>query len=341
MGEVDMHERVASYERLFSVADPFRREGDPLFLQMFEFYAMLAAFQLRTGLGEVEFLNGCFANFERGVDYLDASLVLPDWRTVRNAKDSLLSAFELNDKTQIASALREMGISSLCPIWEQQFRRMELFAKAMEGRARPVLCTELAVLAAEMGDYESARKYAQEAQSSELGAWEEHNLLSIEGLIALNGGNTQDAVRYLAAAIDACIFDEFTSLECGVRPPNFMLASALLARAFRVEVVMYLSHCRDVWRIFQKPIGSWISLIERNGSPDFREVGALSSMNQPAPRLLSAWTLALGPVPARSAARKSPEAVKAARDGLIAAYGPLFEISLKDRLGLDDVSADE
>jgi tetratricopeptide (TPR) repeat protein len=341
MSAVDVHERVESYENLFSVADTFRREGDPLFLQMFEFYAMLAAFQLRTGLGEVEFLDGCFANSERGVDYLDASLVLPGWRTVRKAKDSLLSAFESNDKAQIAGALKEMGISSLCPILERQFRRMELFAKAMEGRARPVLCTELAVLAAEMGDYESARKYAQEAQSSELGAWEEHNLLSIEGLIALNVGNTRDAIRYLAAAIDACVFDEITSLECGVRPPNFTLASVLLVRGFRVEVIMYLSQCRDVWRIFQKPIGSWISLIERNGSPDFREAGALGSMNQPAPRLFSAWTLSLGPPPVRSATRKSPQAVKAARDSLIAAYGPLFEISFKDRLGLDDISADK
>lgn len=311
MSEVDMHERIPSYEKLFDAAEQFRREGDPLFLQMFEFYAMLAAFQLRTGLGD---------------DCLDTSLVLPDWRTVRTAKDSLLSALELNDKAQIARALNQMGISSLCPILGQQFRLLELFAKAMEGRARPILYTELAVLAVEMGDHESASKYAQEARSSETGAWEEHNLLSIEGLLALNAGNTQDAIRCLAAAVDACTFDEFTSLECGVRPPNFMLARELLARGFRVEVIMYLSQCRDVWRIFQKPIGSWISLIERNEIPDFCEAGALSSMNQPASRLLSAWSLALGPATDRSGIRKSPEAIKAARDKLMETYRPLFEI---------------
>ena len=44
MSELDVHERISFYEKLFDAAEQFRREGDPLFLQMLEFYAMLQRF---------------------------------------------------------------------------------------------------------------------------------------------------------------------------------------------------------------------------------------------------------------------------------------------------------
>jgi len=264
-------------------------------------------------------------------------VTLPEHGAVQKAARELIAAVASEDKAGISSALEEMGVFALCPVPDHQFQRMEVVVGSLQGRARPVMLVELSCLAAEHKDYERASKYAQEARSFNPGSWERYNLCVTEGLVALNAGRDREAVQCLARSFDACLTDEYASLDCGVRAPNFALAQRLLAHGERVEVVRHLLQCKGVWQFFHKQLDKWISLIESGETPDFGASGIINSMMQPATRVQTQWVLACSPEEKPGVTPpKSPAEVMAGRERLRAEYKRHVDAAKKGELGISN-----
>jgi len=87
----------------------------------------------------------------------------------------------------------------------------------------------------------------------------------------------------------SCQVDEYASLDCGVRAPNFMLAQELLEHGETEMVVTYLSQCKNIWRSFQLPISKLIGLIERGERVDLQTSEFVRALNQPSYKLQMQW----------------------------------------------------
>ena len=245
--------------------------GDLLTCALCELFALKYAYKIRGCIAEcvgTEVANA----LERGVqeDSLGGcQRRLPKAEEARGPALRLFPAVVSRDKTAIWSALDGMRVMALCPVPLQQFSRMERIADRVVGPAKMVFWVELSFFAAELGDYERASIYASEAHNFDPIGWELYSLTVIEGLVALNAGKNDEAIKSLDTSVSACLTDGHACLGCGTSPPNFLLAEKLLERGKRIEVISHLSDCKFVWRFLRSQIEEWIRVIESGGSPSF------------------------------------------------------------------------
>jgi hypothetical protein len=215
--------------------------------------------------------------------------VLPTYETVHRAANDLTLAISSKDKPGIIRACREMGIASLCPGCTPPFPQMERFALGVGVRAQAIPLVELSLFSVNSSEYEQARRYVQRARSHNPRSLELYDLCIAEGLIALNDGRVNDAIRCLAGSVDACLEDVHSALECSMLAPNLELAERLLEHGERIEVLRHLSDCLDLWVRFKAAITDWMETIERGDIPNFRAAESVSEASRPAWKLRIQW----------------------------------------------------
>jgi len=285
------------------------------------FFGMRSAFAVRMSFDPMEGLAKLAADGGRAeCDYIE-QMLLPALARVKSATQRLATAVASNNESGVMSAFAEMGVFALCPVPNEQLSRMERVAENISGRARLVFLIELALFAFELGDFNATRRYVKEAWTLDPSAWELYNLCVLEGLFAVDAEDDREAIRWLEKSINACQTDEHTSLNCGIRPPKFLLVQRLFERGETVAVLKHLAECKNVWQLPRMPMNTWIDRIERGEAPDFREAGFAKGMSLPSCRLSLQWMrarsleAAKGPSPA-SPIPKSPAEVVAARKKL-------------------------
>jgi hypothetical protein len=287
------------------------------------FFAMRSAYLLRVRLGvgtndQLEGAKGLAGNQGGDLD----EFFFPTFLAVGNAAQKLAFALEVNDRVSIRSSLEEMGVFVLCPFPERQLSEMERLLGPVSGRPRLVFLVELALFAIELGKMDEARRYVSDAWELNPSGWELYNACMIEGLFAVDAGVLSDAVRWLEESVNACQRDEGTSLNCGLRAPNFRLVQKLFDRGERDAVLNHLANCKNIWQRSWMPMGQWISMIKSGLTPDFQGSEAIKAMNLPSCRLALQWmracSLASEIVPVSSGMKsKSPTEVLAAREKLM------------------------
>ena len=280
---------LQSFERLQGKTERVFSGGDRIACTLCELYAMVCAFKIRAQIGSTEESENNSALEEVG-SCLGSPGILPSHGTVQKAAQELFTAVASSDKTGISSALEKMGVFSLCPMPGQHFSKLELAARNVTGRAQLIPLVELSLFSVELGDYERARKYAIEARDFNPTAWEAHNLCVVEGLVSLSVGNIEDAIQQMSSSINACQTDEYASLSCSVRAPNFNLAQKLLLRGHRVEVQRYLLECKNVWQFLSPQIDEWVRQLESGEKPSLPK--GVQAMNEPASKLRMQWMTA-------------------------------------------------
>ena len=196
MSELGLQREVSSFEGLFKsfesllkISERFPIGDNHVSDALCELNAMMCAFQIRTCIGLSEEIEIVPDHEETGNQFSVRDR-LPKYEVVLKAGRELLAAFASEDKSGMWSALEEMRVLALCPIPEQLFSSLEHVAGRVAGRARLVFLVELSHFAAELGDYERAGKYAQEARAFDPSGWELYSLCVVEGLVALNAGKT-------------------------------------------------------------------------------------------------------------------------------------------------------
>jgi len=283
---MDLAGAILDYERIIKACEKRLRNGNRLNSAFCEFHAAEGAFGVRRCVGV---LTGGNIQDARNSEITESEFgvpkTLPGYETVQNAARELVAAVEADDNHQLYIALERMGVLALCPVPEQQFRKLETISRRLIGRAQLILLVELSLLAAGLGDYVRADRYVQNARVFDPHSWELYNLCVVEGLIALNAGKLDEAIRCLVASINACQANEYASLACSVRAPNLVLAEKLLERGERYRIQEHLTGCKNVWQFLGPHIEKWVSLIERGEKPDFQASRILRAMEHPAVRL--------------------------------------------------------
>jgi hypothetical protein len=154
------------------------------------------------------------------------------------------------------------------------------------GRSRLIVLIELAIFAAELEMYARTSIYVREAQDLVPGPSELHDLHTIEGVIALGGGNKAGALRHLSESVRVCQEDDFARVTCSIRAPNLELATKLLWHSEQKGVIAYLAGCQLVWLHLAKQIDTWIDTIRNGEKPEFHSSsGILSAMDRPETKL--------------------------------------------------------
>jgi hypothetical protein len=267
--ELDLQTLVSHFGEVLQYAERYCVTDDCLTCGLCELFGMKYAYMIRACVGEpVGTELAGRVGYEEMEGRSDSRRRLPKSDEARVPARKLFSAVASGDKAGILSALDGMGVLALCPMPRQQFSRMERVAGRVIGRAKLVFLVELAFFAAEVEDYERASQYASEAHDFNPVAWELYSLSVIEGLVALNAGKIDEAVKYLAKSVNACLTDVSACLGCGISPPNFLLAKKLFERGERIEVLRHLLDCKAVWRILRVHIEEWIRVIESGRTPD-------------------------------------------------------------------------
>jgi len=329
MNEAEFGRAVKDFAEVIKASERLRAKGTRLAVILGTFFAMCCAFRIRRNVATFdgdaieEPVEGAIPSSQ-----LEENTALPEPNTVDRAGTQLIAATISNDFDGTARALAEMGVLDLCPKISQQFTRMELVARSMQGRAQLIPLVELSLFALDIGEFELAAKYAVEARSFDPAAYELYNLCVVEGLIAMNAGQERGAIQLLEQSIGACQRDEHASLACGVRGLNLALVEKLLDGGHRVEVLKHLLECKNVWQSFRPQIDVWISLIESGERPNFQESAMLRSMNEPSCKLIMQYSRAraleegngLGLATPPSSVPMSPAEVMARREGLKEAY---------------------
>jgi hypothetical protein len=258
---------------------------------------------------------------------------LPDRETAHDAAQRLLEAVAAKNEAEVCDALEDMGVLALCPSPGGQFARLDLVVAPLLGRQQMISLIELSMFAAEHSDYERAFRYATEARTFDPGASEQHDLCSIEGMVALSKHDVSGAVADLRRSIDACMANGYACLTCGTRAPNLALAEKLLEDGRQTEVVEYLTQCQGVWERHRQDFASWINAIEAGEKPDFLGSGFLRAMNHPAVRiryLFARANLSDSEQPSVLADRR--EDAIAERERLRAEYKNLMNAAVKGKL---------
>ncbi len=324
MNELRLRNEILDYENLFEAFEAllkfphkFYVTDDHLATALCELYAIMGAYQILACIGSTNEFEVPLIG-EENENHFGPRESLPKYETVQKAGRELLAALASDDKAAALGALREMGVLGLCPSRECIFERMELVTERVTGYAQQVFLVELARFAARVGDYERASEYVQQALTFDPSSWELYNIRVIKGLIALNAGSVDEAVRWLDSSILACVAYEKALAQCCVRAPSLELAEKLLDSGQREAVLRHLLECRNVWEVFQPQIDSWIHVIESGGEPDFHAKGNLRVPEEPSHTLRmqwmnAAWFLAEGPVSVETKATppKSPAERKA------------------------------
>jgi hypothetical protein len=229
----------------------------------------------------------------------------------------LLAASRSSDNVALASALREMRVIELCPSLVDQLERMERLADQAEPHVRLILHVELALFAIELGVEAAARRHSQEAWILNPLGWERYILCTLRGFFEACAGNIHAAVRWLEDSMSACFADEVILIECGVRPPNLLLAQKLLSLGQRISVIDYLLACKDVWRSKGMPFAEWIQQIESGQEPDLETSETIRQLSRPFHRL-DLQSRRLYAQLSAPLAKDSPRAEKSRREVLIA-----------------------
>jgi tetratricopeptide (TPR) repeat protein len=306
MNEAELRRGVSDYEGLFyafeellKVRDKFYVADDRLATALCELYATMGAYQILTWMGPTNF--GVAHNREEDASGVCAPL--PKLDTIQKAGRELLAALSSGDGAVAVGSLTDMGLFALCPSLKSVFARMEFITDRVTGHAQQVFVVELARFAANLGDYERAGKYVQQARTFDPSSWELYNIHVVEGLIALNIGNVDEAIRCLVLSTSACLAYEKARAQCCIRAPSLALAEKLLDRGEREAVQRHLLDCRNVWEVLQPWIDNWVQVIEQGGKPNFQAEGNLRVPEESSNRLRMQWmnacSLAGGPVSAK------------------------------------------
>jgi hypothetical protein len=320
-GERELLEQAEDFERVVKASEKYGDSKSQLSRILSAFFAMKSAFLVCASLEPNERREAAMDGTRDVWEFVEPGS-LPKLNIVHNAVQKLVAAVASNNRTAAMSAVEEMGIFALCPVPEEQLQRMERLAGNVSSRARLVFLVELSLFAAEREKFDAVRKYVAEAWSLIPNGWELYNFCIFEGLFALEDGKTDDAVSYLEKALRACLTDGQTLLNCGLRPPNFLLAQKLFERGARGAVLKHLAECKNVWQRSWMPMDEWINLIESGKAPDFDGSEGLKGMSLPSCRLDLQWMRARalesekGPSPA-GPNRKSPVEVVAEKEKLL------------------------
>jgi len=293
MDDCELPALIKSFEGVIKTTEQLNKKSTRLVMILGELFAMWCAFRIRTCFepcSRQEIRPGTYSEIEAS-EPIELG-TLPKLDAVHAAAEKLIAAAIAKNQADIVSGLSEMGVFALCPLPSQQFRRMESVARLVPGRVQLISAVELALFSIEIGDLEAAGTYAREARGFDPVAYELYNVSVVEGVIALNAGRYREAIQYLDESLAACQRDEYASLACGVRAPNFALIQKLLDSGERVEVLRHLLDCKKVWQSFGPQIDVWINAIESSGKFSFKESSMLRAMNEPAYRLLTQYTRA-------------------------------------------------
>jgi hypothetical protein len=330
---------LKSFEDLLKRSEYLSRGGRQFTIAMSELYAVMTAFRIQSFIGLPDQIAiRATGDRQHTRDHPEPRRRLPEHVVFQNAARVLLSAISREDKAGMLRGLEEMGVLDLCPTSQAPFSRMELLAGSVSGRSQVIPFMELSLFAAEMGDYRRAGQYALQARAIGPGSWEIYNLCMVEGLIALDSANVGEAIQCLSRSSAACQTDEHASIACGVSAPNLSLAEKLLERGERVEVLMHLSQCKNVWQILRPQIDEWIGIIEKGEKAEFQASDGLRALNEPAYRLLMhhmrAREFEEGIREARqgSVPQKSPSAVLAARAKMQAEFRRDMNSAIEEKL---------
>ena len=344
VNELELRDEVLNYTELFKAYELLLRDRDKFFVTddrlanaLCELYAIVGAYQILICMGPRGELKAAPARAE-DENQFDICEPLPTHEVVQRAGHELVVAATSGDKATILSALKEMGVFALCPRPEQLFPRMEFITEHVAGHAQQVFLVELSRFAAKACDYQRASQYIERARAFDPSSWELYNICVVEGLIALNDGRIDEAVRCLASSINACNEYEDACLQCCLRAPNLELAEKLLDRGERIAVSRHLLACKTVWGMLQPQIDSWIHVIESGKRPHFLATGNLRVPEKPSYRLRMQWmnacSLAQGPVSpeTKRVSPKSPSERSAERERWLAENGPRISAFIKKKL---------
>jgi hypothetical protein len=333
---------LESFEHLLKTSEDLLKKTKKPFgtvtFALSELYAMMTAFRIRAFLGLTDRTEIGDSDRQHTEDDAGPRRRLPTHEVVKNAVPVFISAMASRDEAAALRALEEMGVLDLCPTSEGHFSRMELVAASVSGRCHVIPLVELSLFAAEIGEYRRASQYALDARAAGPGSWEAYSLCLVDGLVAFDIGNVGEAIECLCRSTAACQTDEHASTACGIHALNLSLAQKLLEHGERVEVLMHLSECKNVWQYLRPQIDEWIGLIEKGEKPDFQGSDALRAMNEPAIRLrmqqVRAWGFKKGlpEAPRGSIPRKSMAGVLAARARKQAGFRPILNALIEKKL---------
>jgi tetratricopeptide (TPR) repeat protein len=337
-GERDLLEQANDFERVVKASEKYCDAGQRLSRILSVFFGMKSAFLVCRSLGPED--NDHREAAMDGAGDFEEQPTLLKFDTVHSALQKLAAAVASNDGGAAMSALEEMGVFALCPIPDEQLSRMERLAGTVSGRARLVFLVELSLFAVELGDFDAARKYVTEAWGLAPSGWELYNFSILEGFFALEAGKTEKAVQYLERSLRACQTDEHTLINCGLRPPNFLLARKLFELGTRGAVIKHLVDCKNVWQRSWIPLDEWINLIESGQTPDFDSEG-LRGMSLPSCRLDLQWMRARSLESKKGSSlaapnSKSPAEVVAAKERLLADVDRHISAKVKDAISYLD-----
>jgi hypothetical protein len=286
MNEFDLHRSVTEFERVIKTSEKLAERNASSGAMLPMLFSMWCAFKIRRHFEDSNSIETEETSQDAAVDIqpIDCA-ILPTFDAVRRGSQELL-IMALADRSKIHDVLERMGISTLCPVSSHQFARMERLARSVMGRAQVIPLLDIALFAIEIGDYPRASEHAAEARRLSPSGYELYTLSIVEGLIAVQAGSLREATQFLSNSVSACQHNEYSSLSCGVRGLNLALAEKLLINGHKVEVLMHLARCRNVWESLGGQIDEWISQIERGQKPQFQESARLRALNEPAYQLL-------------------------------------------------------
>lgn len=344
MKKLELQREVSEFKQLFktfeSLLERRRRlcmADDQMATRLCEFYAIWSASQIRRCIGSTWDFETAPGQ-EENESSMDLGGVFPKPENSHKAAQDILAAVASDDKAAIAGALKEMGVIALCPAPEQVFSRMEGVTSRVTGLAQQVFLVDLAFFAAGVGDYKRAGEYIRQTRTFDPNSRELYNIRVIEGLIALNDGRVDEAIRSLESSTNACQTDVDSSIQCSLLPPNLELPERLLELGERAVVLGYLHECHNVWQLHRSQIEEWIQLIETGGKPDFqitRVVGTEDS-SLPSYRLSMQWmracSLEMQRSPAKPKTPMSPAQILAERERMLAEHEPRISAFIKKEL---------
>jgi tetratricopeptide (TPR) repeat protein len=317
-----------SYEKLLGYGRKLCMADDKMAIGLSTVYAIWGAFQVRKCI-----CVACKTNPVHEESKSNFKDILPTSETVNQGARDLFLALSAGDNRAIVSALREMGVTSLCPQLALVFPRMEEITSWVGGRAQLLFLVDLALFSVKCGDYKRATEYVRQARASNPRSRELYNICVIEGLIALNDGRREEAVQCLAHSTEVCQADVDASIQCSLLPPNLELAQNLLELGERIAVLQHLFGCHNVWQRSRAQIEEWIHLIEKGGAPACLAIDDADKLSD---RLSIQWmracSLEMQLYPARSSTPMSPTQVLAGRERRTAEHRTHMNAHLKRKL---------
>ena len=191
----DLQTAVSELGKVLELCEQrIRPRKAPVIRVLCELYAIKVASKVLTGLGRLDGLE--FETnrvHDEAEDRFGAQIELPSYAAFQSVAQQLRVALESNERAGVVAALQEIGVFALCPDTDRQFARLEKRIGSVIGRAQLIPLVELSIFALELGQIERSGKYATEAHALGPGASEQHDLCTVEGVIALHTGNIAEA----------------------------------------------------------------------------------------------------------------------------------------------------